>query len=194
VTLLSSKIDLALLRTLRTRCHAPVLERAVVRFSRLGEHSRLWFAAGALGMTLHRGRRGIYARLLPTLAATEVANAVAKLIIARPRPQMPDLPPLMGARSGRSCPSAHAATSFAAARLLSQVLPPAPVYLAAGAMALSRPYVGVHYPSDLVAGLLLGMVLAEVALTGAKNHDENLEGIGSRGLRHRDLRTASHGG
>jgi Membrane-associated phospholipid phosphatase len=194
MALLPAKLDLALLRTLRTRWHEPAFERAVVRFSRLGEHSRLWFTAGALGLTLHRGRRGIYARLLPTLAATEVANAVAKLVIGRPRPQMPDLPPLMGARSGRSCPSAHAATSFAAARLLSQALPAAPVYLVAGAMALSRPYVGVHYPSDLVAGLLLGMVLAEIALTGAKNHDETFDEIGSRRPRHRDLRTASHGG
>jgi membrane-associated phospholipid phosphatase len=45
-------------------------------------------------------------------------------------------------------------------------------------MALTRPYVGVHYPSDVLAGLLLGMGLAEVGLAGAKTNDRHiLEGI-----------------
>jgi undecaprenyl-diphosphatase len=59
--------------------------------------------------------------------------------------------------SGLSYPSAHAATSFAAAGALP--LPSLPLYAAAGAMALTRPYLGVHYPSDVIAGALLGRAL-----------------------------------
>jgi undecaprenyl-diphosphatase len=63
--------------------------------------------------------------------------------------------------SGRSYPSAHSSTSFAGARALSAAgMPAAPLYSVAVAMALSRPYLGVHYPSDIVAGAVLGESVA----------------------------------
>jgi membrane-associated phospholipid phosphatase len=157
------KLDESLLRVLRTRCHGPALEGAVVRFSRLGEHSRLWMSVALAGAASDRKNRSLYLRLLATLMATEVVNALVKLAIDRPRPMLPGLSPLMSTRSGRSFPSAHASTSFAATGLLTQVLPSPPVYLAAGAMALSRPYLGVHYPSDVIAGVALGIVLGKIA-------------------------------
>jgi membrane-associated phospholipid phosphatase len=155
-------IDESLLRTLRTRCHTPALEEAVVRFSRLGEHSRLWMSIGLAGAARDQKHRRLYVRLLGTVMATEVVNATIKLAVGRPRPMLPGLSPLMSTWSDRSFPSAHASTSFAASRLLTRTLPSAPVYLAAGAMALSRLYLGVHYPSDVLGGVALGVVLGEI--------------------------------
>lgn len=155
-------LDESLLRVLRTRGHQPALEDAVVRFSRLGEHSRLWISLALAGVARDRRQRDLYVRLLGTLVVTEIVNALVKIAIGRPRPALPGLSPLMSTQSWRSCPSAHASTSFAAARLLSRALPAEAVYLAAGAMALSRPYLGVHYPSDVLAGIALGTALAEV--------------------------------
>jgi membrane-associated phospholipid phosphatase len=157
-------IDLELLRMLRTRGHWPPLERAILGFSRLGEHSIIWLTASALGVVFDRGRRPLYGRLARTVLAVEVTNALVKIAIQRRRPTLRDLPPLMSTRSQRSCPSAHASSSFAAARILSEGLPPAAVYAAACAMALSRPYLGVHYPSDIVAGAILGTAIAELEL------------------------------
>jgi membrane-associated phospholipid phosphatase len=154
-------IDIALLRFLRTRGHWRPLERAVARFSRLGEHSAIWFGVAALGAVLHRRRRRVYLQLARALTAVEVINALLKIVIGRQRPRLDGLPALASTRSQRSCPSAHAASSFAAARVLSQALPSAPVYASALAMALSRPYLGVHYPSDIVAGMLLGTLIAD---------------------------------
>jgi membrane-associated phospholipid phosphatase len=80
--------------------------------------------------------------------------------VRRARPVLEEeLPALVPTLSGRSYPSAHSSTSFAAAGALSRALPAPPLYAAAAAMALSRPYLGVHYPSDIVAGALLGRAL-----------------------------------
>ena len=65
--------------------------------------------------------------------------------------------------SNRSYPSAHATTSVAGARMLSPLLPAAPLYALAAVLALSRPYLGVHYPSDTLAGAALGAAVAELS-------------------------------
>ena len=62
----------------------------------------------------------------------------------RSRPKLDGLPPLTPTVSRLSFPSAHATTSFAAARAFSDVVPAAPLYAVAAAFGLSRPYLGVH--------------------------------------------------
>ena len=89
-------------------------------------------------------------------------NILLKYVVRRPRPLLEGLPALSSTVTSLSYPSAHSATSFAAARVLSHGLPAPPLYACAGAMALSRAYAGVHYPSDIVAGALLGTALGEL--------------------------------
>jgi membrane-associated phospholipid phosphatase len=144
-------VDRALLRLLRTRGHPPALERAAQLYARAGENGVLWFAIALVA----RDRRAVRVVLGALLA-----NTAVKQVVRRPRPALPDLPPLAATVSSLSYPSAHAATSFAAAGALS--LPSVPLYAAAGAMALTRPYLGVHYPSDVVAGAALGVALEKL--------------------------------
>jgi len=144
-------VDRALLRLLRTRGHAPGLERAAALYARAGENGVLWFALAALT----RNRRAFRLTFIALLA-----NTAIKQVVRRPRPDLgPDLVPLAATISSLSYPSAHATTSFAAAGALG---PSLPLYAAAGAMALTRPYLGVHYPSDVVAGAALGVALEKL--------------------------------
>ncbi|MFL5909818.1 MAG: phosphatase PAP2 family protein [Gaiellaceae bacterium] len=156
------ELDLRALRALRRGGHAAPVEELVRNYSRLGEHSRLWLSIALAGLASDPRRRPVWSRLVRTIVVAELANAAMKRVVRRRRPTLDGLPHLMGTRSGLSYPSAHATTSFAAARVLSAVTPSAVSYGAALAMALTRPYLGVHYPSDILAGAVLGPALAEL--------------------------------
>jgi undecaprenyl-diphosphatase len=151
---------------MRTRGHGPAAERAVLSFTRLGEHGALWFALAGVGAAVDEDSRPLFARAAASIAVAYGVNQLMKLAVRRRRPNLDDLPPLVATGTQISYPSAHASTSFAGARSLAAALPAAaaaPLYVAAAAMALSRPYVGVHYPSDVVAGAALGVAVAELA-------------------------------
>jgi membrane-associated phospholipid phosphatase len=157
----SQSLDERLLRVLRTRGHGdPRVERAVARFSQLGEHGGVWLAIGAVGWALDRPRAERWSRAVATVAGTYALNTAVKLAVRRRRPELPGLPALTGTPTQLSFPSAHAATSFAAAGLYTRLGLPAPVlYGLAVKLSLSRLYLGVHYPSDVLAGAALGAIV-----------------------------------
>jgi decaprenylphosphoryl-5-phosphoribose phosphatase len=97
------------------------------------------------------------------VAGAYVINYAVKVGVRRRRPDLPGLPPLTPTVSRLSFPSAHATTSFAACRAYRGLVPTGLLYGAAGLFALSRPYLGVHYPSDVVAGAVLGTLVGEFA-------------------------------
>jgi membrane-associated phospholipid phosphatase len=156
-------LDLSLLRLFRSRGHPPALETAVAAFSRLGEHGAGWYALAAAGAVLDDRNRNAYRHAAIVTLAAFAANQAIKFTVRRRRPRLADLPPLTDTVSELSYPSAHASTSFAAARAFSRALPSPPLYAMALAMALSRPYLGVHYPTDSVAGAALGDAVARFA-------------------------------
>lgn len=145
---------------MRTRGHSAGVERAAKRLGKLGNNGAVWFGIGAVLAIVDSANREAWV-ICAVLGPLAIGlNYVVKLMVRRPRPVLEGLPPLGGAPSSLSFPSAHATSSFAVATAMTRVDPlGALAFVLAFALALGRPYLGMHYPSDVLAGALLGVVL-----------------------------------
>ncbi|MFJ5271511.1 phosphatase PAP2 family protein [Streptomyces sp. NPDC088358] len=130
-----------------------------------GEHGALWLAAGLTGAAVDRGRRGAWMRGTALTGTAHLASMGLKRIVRRPRPAHPA--PLVRTAGRHSFPSSHATSATAAAvafgRLGVRAVPPL-----AAVMCVSRLVVGVHYPSDVVAGVALGALTAWLGVRGTE--------------------------
>ena len=153
-------LDLKILRAMRTRGHAPAIERAARLLGKGGNNGTGWFLANAALAAADKPRRRAWATCAALGPAAIGLNYGIKLVVKRPRPVLKGLPPLGGAPSSLSFPSAHSTSSFAVALAMTRVDRRAAVaFIPATAMAAGRPYLGMHYPSDVVVGVLLGLAL-----------------------------------
>jgi membrane-associated phospholipid phosphatase len=153
-------LDLKLLRLMRTRGHTPALERGAKVLGKAGNNGLGWLLAGGALAAADKRRRPAWATCAVLGPVAIGLNYGIKLIARRPRPVLDGLPPLGGAPSSLSFPSAHSTSSFAVATAMTRVdRRAAVVFVPAVAVALGRPYLGMHYPSDVAVGVVLGVAL-----------------------------------
>ena len=128
-----------------------------------GRLGLLWIVLALVLAGLYR-RWGAFALTVIAVALSDWTAMALKALIDRPRPPLryPEPKTLVPLPHDASFPSGHAATSFAAATMLSFAFPrfaPA-LYVVAAAVAFSRVYVGVHYPLDVLGCAALGVLVA----------------------------------
>ncbi len=144
----------------------PHVDRVMYAASDLGDFSLVWHLVSAT-RALGSDRRAIHAVRVAAVLGVESAlvNGPVKNIFRRHRPAWEQERPRRLRRPRTSSfPSGHASSAMTAAGLLAEDDALWPVYYAIGAVvAGSRVYVKIHHPSDVVAGALLGIVLARLA-------------------------------
>jgi decaprenylphosphoryl-5-phosphoribose phosphatase len=140
---------------------ANALERAAIAYTTTGEFGGIWIAMALAGAVCDRERRASWLTVAALVPSALGANYLVKTAVRRPRPGPRGSRPLGRSPQTFSFPSAHATTSFAAATAAGALVPAARPALvaAAAAMALTRPYLGQHHLSDVVAGAALGTAL-----------------------------------
>ncbi|MGO9957407.1 MAG: phosphatase PAP2 family protein [Solirubrobacteraceae bacterium] len=146
----------------------PSLDRHLRRLTQAADYSRLWLGSAAILAATRgaRGRRAAVTGLASVVVTSAIANLVIKPIGGRRRPDPSEASadrraPMPGSTS---FPSGHTASAFAFATGVGGVLPrdAIPIRVLASAVAYSRIHTGVHYPTDVVAGALLGTAIAQI--------------------------------
>src|SRR4051794_2918332 len=132
--------------------------------SHFGEHAQGWVAVSALGaLVMPKRRRRDWVLVGVGAVAAHAAAIAIKLVVRRARPNHPAVAVNVGTPSALSFPSAHATSTTAAAMLLSRATRSRLPLVVVPAMALSRLVLGVHYPTDVLAGAAVGAVVAKTA-------------------------------
>jgi PAP2 superfamily len=156
--------ELAALRGVQsTLGHEPVI-RVARAMSLFGEHSAGWFALGVVGAAVDRDRRRQWLGAAAGVVAAHAASIVVKRVVRRPRPDDPDVRVLVGTPSRLSFPSSHAASTTAATVLYGGLTGQPAAATVIPPMLVSRVILGVHYPTDVVAGSALGAAVGGVVL------------------------------
>jgi undecaprenyl-diphosphatase len=140
-----------------------------------GTWGAIWLVI-ALVLAVMRRRWQILLWVAVADLAAQLSTELLKELIHRHRPHVHTLVALP---HSHSFPSGHAASSFACAVVLAAFAPRLrwPLYILAGLIAVSRAYVGVHFPLDVVAGALWGDLLGRLTLATGRRRSWS----GSRG-------------
>ena len=153
-------LDLAIFQFINQTCQNPVLDKLMPLVTKLGEGETLFFIACLLLFFPKIRRQGI--TLLAGLTVTFQVTRFIKHLVQRPRPfEVLSNVHLLTPEKNFSFPSTHAAMAFMATIILTSNLNKGWIkilgYFIAILVCVSRPYLAVHYPSDVFAGAILGL-------------------------------------
>ena len=156
---------LFLQETLRFDWLSPLIEG----YTTLGDKGMMWIVISLLLLCFKRTRKAGAVALLAMLLGLLCTNVILKNLVARPRPYLvvDGLLPLMSPPDPNSFPSGHTCAAFAFAgamcRGLERRWAKAAAVAAAVLMGFSRLYVGLHFPSDVLAGMCVGLLCSQGA-------------------------------
>lgn len=127
--------------------------------SHIGEHALIWTALGLAGAARDPAHRDPWLRATASVLGAHALSIVIKRVVRRHRPSDPRVQVHVTTPSDWSFPSSHAASTTAAAVAYSRLLGRRYPLCLIPVMMTSRVVLGVHYPSDVLAGALIGSVM-----------------------------------
>ncbi|WP_369253403.1 phosphatase PAP2 family protein [Geodermatophilus amargosae] len=148
-------VDHALLRSTRRLLGGTPAVPLARGLSHFGEHALGWLALGACGLLTGR-RRQEWATGLAGVVVAHASGVLVKRVVRRVRPALEDVPALVATPSRLSFPSAHSCSTAAAAVGFGPMVGRPAMAGVTGLMLVSRVLLGVHHPSDVVTGAVLG--------------------------------------
>lgn len=158
----------------------PALNGAVTFITHLGDTGIIWIVLTLVLLIVPRTRKAGAVCAAALVINLLLTNVFLKNLVQRIRPYdaMDALKILVDAEHDFSFPSGHTACSFACAWAMRRTLGRrfwSPAILLAVLISLSRLYVGVHYPTDVLGGLVIGIFAAEITYALLRRYAPKLE-------------------
>lgn len=151
------------------------LDVAMAFFSYAGEKGAIWIVLSIILLAIKKTRTAGIAVLCAMAIGLLLGEFGIKILVCRPRPfvTFPELPMNIVKPSGYSFPSGHTTSSFAATTVISIRYKKfaTPALLLAALIGFSRLYNCVHYPTDVICGALLGVIIAVITCVLFKKFD-----------------------
>lgn len=163
------KIDNKILNFINSYLSSPLLDRIMPIITRLGNGGAVWILLSFFLIFNKHYRLEGYMVISSLLLTTIVGEGIIKHIIRRVRPCMKtnELTLLISRPITYSFPSGHAASSFAVAGIFIMLNRDISIYIIilAFLIAFSRLYLNVHYPTDVLTGIILGLLCSMIICT-----------------------------
>mgnify|MGYP001074384316 CR=1 FL=1 len=149
---------------LQDAAYSPATVKAARTLSHFGEHDLGWVGVAAVGAIVDKQRRRKWLALGAGTFVAHAASVVLKRVVRRPRPDDERITVGVSTPSKLSFPSSHATNTAAAAVHLHDITGSKWPYALVPVMMASRNVLGVHYPTDTLAGAALGAAIAKLAI------------------------------
>ncbi len=163
-----NNIDQTILFFIQNNFHFPLIDKIMILFTTAGNWGLIWIIISIL-LLLNKKTRNIgIVTLIALFLSAIFVEVLLKNIIQRPRPfiAFPSFHILVSKPNSFSFPSGHTASSFAVGYVLVNYFKKFSllIWLVAILIAFSRLYLALHFPSDLIGGVVLGLICGKLSL------------------------------
>ncbi|MFA9399001.1 MAG: phosphatase PAP2 family protein [Clostridiaceae bacterium] len=163
-----NKFDSSILLFIKDNMNGAIMDKIMVLFTSLGNGGAVWIIIAVILMINKKYRKIGFMALVALLLTTILGEGVLKNLVQRIRPceAIPAVNLLISKPLTYSFPSGHTASSFAVAGVLAKYLKKYAIgfFSLALLIAFSRLYLYVHYPTDVLAGMILGLLCSVVVI------------------------------
>ena len=166
-------LNIEILKFINDNFHSPIIDKFMIMITSIGNVGFIWILISLILMITPKYRKVGIMTICALILTTIIGEGILKHLIRRARPftSFPDIKLLITAPTSYSFPSGHTGSAFAAAGILGAMIKKSKPYVITLAIliAFSRLYLFVHYPEDVLAGIILGLCSAQIVLYIFKN-------------------------
>lgn len=166
--LLIQHLDNYILLLIKNNMNGYIIDKTMIIITSLGNGGAIWIVIAALLMLNQKYRKIGFMTLVALLLSALLGDEILKNIVQRIRPSanIPAANLLISKPLTYSFPSGHAAASFAASGVLAKYFKKYGFvfFILASLIAFSRLYLYVHYPTDVLAGVILGLTCSKITI------------------------------
>jgi len=165
---LIQKFDSSMLLYIKDNMHGPIMDKVMVISTYIGNGGMVWIIIIALLMISKKYRQIGFMALAALILSIILGDVVLKNVVKRIRPSatIPAINILIAKPLSYSFPSGHTTSSFAVAGVLAKYFKDYALefFSLSSLIAFSRLYLYVHYPTDVLAGIVLGLICSGIII------------------------------